>query len=226
MAKLSPKLSPKEYNFSTVKGITMKQLQEHYKLYNGYVTKINEIWSKPIDAKQYGEGNATYSEMRSLKLGETFALDGVKLHELYFENTTGGFNNPSGDIINLIKRDFNSYENFIEYLKQVGLSMRGWAILSIEPLDNKLHIFGSDAHDVGAVWNAFPLLIMDVYEHAYFLDFGTDRKKYIDVFINNINWKVVNNRLRQYSMIRTVMESIRSKDKLSLVPIWSLPEDI
>ena len=76
--------------------------------------------------------------------------------------------------------------------------MRGWVVLSIDLLDNKLHIIGSDLHDTGAVWLSYPILIMDVYEHAYFMDFGTDKKKYISTFIENINWDILNERLQKY----------------------------
>lgn len=193
-----PEIKKQVYDFSKVKGISQNQLQQHYKLYEGYINKLNEIWNMPVDADNYGQGNSTYSPMRSLKLGETYALDGVKLHQLYFENMVGGNNKPFGPILNLIIRDFKSYENFLKYLKNVGLSMRGWAVLAIDPLDNKLHIIGSDAHDVGAIWLSCPVLVMDVYEHAYMIDFGIDRSKYIDRFIENINWAVVNNRLARY----------------------------
>lgn len=219
------KLTPKEYDFSSVQGITQKQLQQHYKLYEGYVSKINEIWNIPNDAKEFKDSNATYSKMRSLKLGETFALNGVKLHQLYFQNMTGGFNNPTGEIINLIKREFNSYDNFLQYFKNVGLSVRGWVILVIDPLDNKLHVFGSDAHDVGAVWDSYPLLIMDVYEHAYFMDFGIDRGKYIDTFVKNINWRIVNGRLQKYNMIKSALASVRHIENPSIYPMWTIKVD-
>lgn len=219
------KLTPKEYDFSSVQGISLKQLQQHYKLYEGYVSKINEIWNIPNDAKEFKDSNATYSKMRSLKLGETFALDGVKLHQLYFQNMTGGFNNPTGEIIKLIKRDFNSCENFLQYFKNVGLAVRGWAILAIDPLDNRLHVFGADAHDVGAVWDAYPLLVMDVYEHAYFMDFGTDRSKYIDTFIKNINWRIVNGRLQKYNMIKSAADSMRHLQNPSIYPMWIIKDD-
>lgn len=219
------KLTPKEYDFSSVQGITLKQLQQHYKLYEGYVSKINEIWNIPNDAKEFKDSNTTYSKMRSLKLGETFALNGVKLHQLYFQNMTGGFNNPTGEIIKLIKRDFNSCENFLQYFKNVGLAVRGWAILAIDPLDNRLHVFGSDAHDVGAVWDSYPLLVMDVYEHAYFMDFGTDRSKYIDTFIKNINWRIVNGRLQKYDMIKSAVDSVRHVENPSIYPMWTIKDD-
>jgi len=88
---------------------------------------------------------------------------------------TGGSNRPYGPILDAIKKQFSSYDDFISYLTNVGLSMRGWVTLSIDSIDNKLHIIGSDLHDTGAVWLSYPILTMDVYEHAYFMDFGTDR---------------------------------------------------
>jgi len=191
-------IKPKIFNFKSVKGISTKQLDEHYKLYTGYVTKLNEIWNTPYKPINYADSNATYSKMRSLKLGETYSLNGVKLHNLYFENMTEGSNIPYGPILNAIIKQFSSYDNFISYLTNVGLSMRGWAILTLDLLDNSLHIIGSDAHDNGAIWLSCPILIMDVYEHAYFMDFGTDRKKYISTFIENINWSVLNARYQKY----------------------------
>lgn len=191
-------IKPKVYNLKSIEGISMKQLDEHYKLYVGYVSKLNEIWNTPYIPSEYTGSNPTYSKMRSLKLGETYALDSVKLHQLYFQNMTGGNNAPNGPILNAIIDQFSSFENFISYFTNVGLSMRGWTILSIDPIDNKLHIIGSDLHDTGAVWASCPILVMDVYEHAYFMDFGTDRGKYISTFIKNINWEVINNRFTNY----------------------------
>ncbi|MBZ9609486.1 superoxide dismutase [Clostridium estertheticum] len=204
-------LKPYIFDFKSVNGFSKKQLDEHYKLYSGYVSKLNEIWNIPYIPGNYTDSNATYSKMRSLKLGETYALNGVKLHNLYFENMTGGSNTPYGPIFNAIINQFSTYDNFISYLTNVGLSMRGWVVLSIDSLDSKLHIIGSDSHDTGAVWQSFPILVMDVYEHAYFMDFGTDKKKYISTFIENINWSILNDRFEKYvfSMRSTNMNQHR-----------------
>lgn len=191
-------IKPKTFDFKSVNGISSKQLDEHYKLYVGYVNKLNEIWNTPYVPSEYTGSNSTYSKMRSLKLGETYSLDGVKLHQLYFQNMTGGNNTPNGLLLKAIIDQFSSYDNFISYLTNVGLSMRGWAILSIDSIDNRFHIIGSDLHDTGAVWLSYPILVMDVYEHAYFMDFGTDKEKYISTFIKNINWKVLNDRFTSY----------------------------
>lgn len=187
-------IKPKTYDLKSINGISMRQLDEHYKLYVGYVNKLNEIWNTPYIPSNFTGSNTTYSKMRSLKLGETYALDGVKLHQLYFENMTGGNSTPYGPVLDAIIDEFSSFENFISYLTDVGLSMRGWAVLTIDSMDNKLHIIGSDLHDTGAVWLSHPILVMDLYEHAYFMDFGTDKAKYISTFIKNINWKVLNDR--------------------------------
>lgn len=190
---------PKKFNFNDIEGISLSQLKQHYELYEGYVNKLNEIWDILDERKEIKDANSTYSKMRSLQLGQSYALNGVKLHELYFENLGGNKNKPFGKVLDTIEHEFGSYDFFSERFKNVGSSVRGWVVLAIDSKDNKLHIFGSDAHDVGSIWIAHPILVMDVYEHAYMIDFGIDRKKYMDIFMKNINWNVVNNRLRYYS---------------------------
>lgn len=199
-------LKPEIFNFKSVNGISSKQLDEHYKLYVGYINNLNRIWNTQYNSKDFTNSNPTYSKMRSLKLGETYALNGVKLHNLYFKNMTNNNNIPYGAVLNAIINQFSSYDNFISYFIDVGLSMRGWVILSIDSIDNKLHIIGSDLHDTGSVWLSHPILVLDVYEHAYFMDFGTDREKYIKTFIQNINWNILNIRFENY------MYSIRMRN--------------
>ncbi|GAA0125095.1 superoxide dismutase [Clostridium senegalense] len=204
-------MKPETFNLNSVEGISIRQLEEHYKLYVGYVNKLNEIWSVPYMSNDFTGSNPTYSKMRSLKLGETYALNGVKLHELYFENMTNGNNNPNGVLLDAIENQFSSYENFISYFTNVGLAVRGWVVLCIDPIDNRLHIIGSDLHDQGAVWLSYPILVMDVYEHAYFMDFGTDKAKYMDTFIKNVNWDVLNERLQRYVASMKIMEMKENK---------------
>ncbi|WP_061995177.1 superoxide dismutase [Clostridium sp. ATCC 25772] len=204
-------MKPETFNLNSVEGISIRQLEEHYKLYVGYVNKLNEIWSVPYMSNDFTGSNPTYSKMRSLKLGETYALNGVKLHELYFENITNGNNNPNGVLLDAIENQFSSYENFISYFTNVGLAVRGWVVLCIDPIDNRLHIIGSDLHDQGAVWLSYPILVMDVYEHAYFMDFGTDKAKYMDTFIKNVNWDVLNERLQRYVASMKIMEMKENK---------------
>lgn len=117
-------IKPEIFDLKSVRGISKRQLDDHYKLYVGYVNKLNEIWNTTYIPSNYTDSNTTYSKMRSLKLGETYALDGVKLHELYFQNMTGGNSTPYGAVLNAIVEQFSSYDNFLSYLTNVGLSMR------------------------------------------------------------------------------------------------------
>ncbi len=206
--EINKSIAPKKFDFRTVKDISLNQLDQHYQLYKNYVNQFNEINSKSRSASDYPNSNTTFSPMRSLKKGETYALDGVKLHELYFENITNSSCCASGEILAFINRDFLNYNNFIDYIKSAALAMRGWVVVTIDPLTDSIQIIGQDSHDDGAIWLSYPLLVLDVYEHAYMIDFGIDRKAYINAFIKNINWDVVNNRLKQYLRMK-VAEAYR-----------------
>jgi Fe-Mn family superoxide dismutase len=177
-----------------LKKISDRQLQEHRDtLYKGYVNKINEIDDKL--SKVEAAGNGTYSDYRELKIEEIFATNGVSLHEGYFENLGGSGGQPTGKIAELIKRDFGSFDNFVKDLKAAGTSARGWVVTAYNFLDGRLHNYVCERHDIGGVWWAWPLLIMDVYEHAYFIDYGVKRADYLQAFADNIDWAAVNRRI-------------------------------
>ncbi|SHE63634.1 superoxide dismutase, Fe-Mn family [Caldanaerobius fijiensis DSM 17918] len=187
------KLVAKKYNL-VLKGISEKTLKEHYKLYEGYINKTNEIWDKLLTADRT-KANATYSEYRELKLEESYSLDGVKLHELYFENLGGPGGMPDGLISQMIAASFGSFEAWKEDFIACGISSRGWTVLCFDPIDLKLHNYLQDLHNHGIIARTAPLLVMDTYEHAYFIDYGTDKKGYIKAFMDNIKWSEVNKRV-------------------------------
>jgi|SRR3989344_5423629 len=177
-------------------GISKRMIDEHWKLYQGYVKKSNEIQEK-IRIADKSEANASYSYIGELKRQETFAVNGMKLHEVYFGHL-GGSGTPGGELVKMIEKDFGSLDKWKEDMIATGLSARGWAILCFDYRDNKLHNYGSDAHNVGAVWGAIPLIVLDVYEHAYFLDYGVARKDYINSFFKNLDWDYANKILHHY----------------------------
>lgn len=187
------KLVAKKYNL-VLKGISEKTLKEHYKLYEGYVNKTNEIWDKLLTADRT-KANATYSEYRELKLEESYSLDGVKLHELYFENLGGPGGMPDGLISQMIVASFGSFEAWKEDFIACGISSRGWTVLCFDPINLKLHNYLQDLHNHGIIARTAPLLVMDTYEHAYFIDYGTDKNGYIKAFMDNIKWCEVNKRV-------------------------------
>lgn len=181
-----------------LEGLSEKQLKEHHDvLYAGYVKKIGEIEEK-LKAVDLSAANAIYSELGELKREETFALNGVKLHEGYFDNMKSNGSECVGRIRELVERDFMSYEAWEKEFRAVGLAGRGWVVLGYDFDDQRLRNVLCDAHNHGGVWNMAALFIMDIYEHAYFIDYGTGRKAYIDAFFKNINWEYVNGLLKKY----------------------------
>ena len=173
-----------------LKGISEKTMTEHYKLYEGYVKKTNEIMEK-LESVDKTSANQTYSDIRSLKVDLSFALGGVKNHETYFEHLGGEGGKPSGKLLERIEKDFGSFDAWRDDLKATGMAGRGWAWLVYDFDLKKLVNFIGDAQNTYPIWNAAVLVALDVYEHAYYLDFQTKRADYIDVFFNNLDWKVV-----------------------------------
>jgi len=176
--------------------ISDKTLEIHHdKLYLGYAKKKDEIQEKlsSLSAEGLSASNQTYSELRGLKDGETFAVNGTYLHEWYFENM-GGNGSITGEIAEAISKEYGGLEKFQQIFSACGMAARGWVVLAWDVHDKALRVYTGDAHNHGGVWGAIPLLVLDVYEHAYFIDFGSDRKSYINEFFTHINWEEVNKR--------------------------------
>jgi Fe-Mn family superoxide dismutase len=172
-------------------GISRMTIESHHKLYEGYVAKRNEILGKLADV-DLSTANGTYSELRELKVELTFAVGGIKNHELYFEHLGGTGGDPTGAIGHLITRDFGSVEAWRADLRATGIAARGWAWTAYDWDEGRLFNYIGDAQNTFPVWNATPLVALDVYEHSYFLDYRTDRGSYIDAFFDNLDWGVVN----------------------------------
>lgn len=179
--------TPKSLPYDELQGISKRALEIHYeKLYKGYVNKRNEIEER-LATVDRSKAQATWSEFRELKLEETFAANGQILHEAYFAGLTGD-GKPQGAIIEKLKADFGSYEKWEEDFKACGLAARGWVVMAYDVSDGAIHNFLCDAHNHGGVWGAAPLLILDVYEHAYFIDYGSDRKSYLQAYMKLVDW--------------------------------------
>ena len=179
-----------------IPGLSDNQLKQHIGLYEGYVKKTNEINDKlyNLTVSDFSGANASYSTIRELLVERSFVHNGVILHELYFSNL-GSNSTPSDGLKTLVNRDYGSWDNFMAQIIAAAKAMRGWVIIGFDMLDGKIHTYGLDTHSQGSPVMLYPLLVIDVYEHAYMIDFGTARAKYLDVLMANINWGAVNNRL-------------------------------
>jgi Fe-Mn family superoxide dismutase len=172
-------------------GISRTSIEAHYRLYQGYVAKRNEILGR-LAAVDLGTANQVYSDLRALKVDLTFAIGGIKNHELYFEHLGGAGGDPDGPVGELIARDFGSADAWRSDLKATAMAARGWAWTAYDWDEQRLFNYLGDAQNTFPVWNATPLVALDVYEHAYFLDYQTDRASYLDAFLANLDWGVVN----------------------------------
>ena len=180
-------------------GISRESVEAHYKLYQGYVNKRNELLKKLAEV-DLSTANQVYSDLRALKVDYTFAVGGVKNHEIYFEHLGGNGGDPTGAIGYLIKRDFGSAAAWKADLKATGIAGRGWAWTAYDWDEGRLFNYIGDAQNTFPVWNATPLVALDVYEHAYFSDYLTDRGAYIEAFFRNLDWDVVNDWVAKYQI--------------------------
>ena len=139
-------------------GITRLSVLAHYKLYEGYVAKRNAMLGMLAEAG---------GDLRALKVDLSFAIGGIKNHELYFEHLGGEGGNPAGPIRRLIERDFGSADAWRADLTASGMAGRGWAWTAYDWDEGRLFNYVGDAQNSFPIWNALPLVALDVYEHAY-----------------------------------------------------------
>lgn len=188
-------LEVKPLKYKSLDGISEKQLAEHHDvLYAGYVKKYNQI-IEALNGVDYSEANASFSEVRELMVEKGFTLNGVKLHEAYFDNLTDAPTPIDGTIKSLIEKSWGSYDDWAGQFAALGVASRGWVVLAYDYTIGRLDNYLLDAHNQGGIADTELVLVMDVYEHAYFLDYGTARKDYITKFMAAIDWSVVNQRV-------------------------------
>jgi superoxide dismutase, Fe-Mn family len=177
-------------------GLSDSQVKQHVGLYQGYVKKANEIHTALHAAQpDVAKVNATYDPFRELLVESSFAINGVILHELYFDNLGSAHPTPSAFVQAVLAKYFGSWDGFVNQLKASAKAMRGWAMVGFNLRDNGLHLYGMDTHNQWVPMHVMPILVLDVYEHAYMIDFGTNRMNYIDTMLAHINWAVVEARL-------------------------------
>ena len=180
-------------------GISRAAVEAHYRLYQGYVAKRNEILGLLGDV-DLDRANQVSSDIRALKVDLTFAVGGIKNHEVYFAHLGGAGGDPDGSFRALVERDFGSVEDWRADLRATAMAARGWAWTAYDRDEGRLFNYIGDAQNTFPVWNATPLVALDVYEHAYFLDYQTDRSSYVDAFFENLDWDVVNGWIATYSI--------------------------
>ena len=183
-------------------GISKQTMEDHYKLYEGYVKKTNEC-RKILTEFDYGEieGNQVYSPLRSVAVDYTFALLGFKNHDLYFGHLGGDGGEPTGDFADQLGSEFpGGLDAWNDAVRKAASAARGWVMVGYDLNDGSLFNYIMDTQNLWAVYNMVPVLAIDVYEHAYARDFGATpdgRKQYVEAFFRNLDWDHVNRQLAQ-----------------------------
>jgi Fe-Mn family superoxide dismutase len=187
---------PKNYDYLKGKltGLSDSQLEQHFTLYKGYVAKLNEIETKltEIDGTK---ANYSFNEFSELKRREAVAFNGSFLHELYFENL-----GPDKSIAPELQRALDAQGGSVKILNDLSaaaLCGPGWALLTRNRRDGRLHTYFIAEHHIGLPLEQDILIVLDSWEHAFMIDFGIKRPDYIKVFIENIKWGEVFGRFAQ-----------------------------
>ncbi|MEW5806780.1 MAG: Fe-Mn family superoxide dismutase [Acidobacteriota bacterium] len=189
----------KDYSYLIgMEGFSEALLKNHFTLYQGYVTNTNKLIETLAGMLKDGKiGTPEYAELKR-RLGWEF--NGMRLHELYFDNLGGRVPlDKNGPLAGKLAENFGSHEAWERDFKATG-AMRGigWAILYQDNVGRKLMNFWINEHDVSHPAGCIPILIMDVFEHAFMIDYGLKRADYIEVFFRNIEWQNVSNRLGSF----------------------------
>ena len=179
-----------------MQGFSDTLLKIHFTLYQGYVTNTNKLMETL--GQMLKEGKTATPEFAELKRRFGWEFNGMRLHEYYFENLgeKGGLDKNS-KLSKKVTEDFGSYDNWEKEFKGVG-AMRGigWSVLYQDSPTGKLINFWINEHDVGHPAGCNPILILDVFEHAFMIDYGLKRADYIEAFFKNIDWKAAEGRLK------------------------------
>lgn len=185
--------TPKTFNIPELSGISAKNIEEHLKLYKGYVTSANLIFNKLSELKSDPEKNGYI--MAELQRRFSFEFDGMRNHEYYFHSFEGGAKDlPEGsELKSQIEKDWGSFENFMGHFKFVAMTRGvGWAILYFDKITNKLLISWVEEQHLGHLTGLSPVLTLDMWEHSYVYDYPTsEKKKYVEAFFANLNWEVI-----------------------------------
>jgi superoxide dismutase, Fe-Mn family len=188
--------SEQTFSLETVTGLSLKQLEVHLKLYAGYVKNVNAIMTKITEYKKDSETHAIALSELMRRFG--FEWNGMRLHELYFESLGSNGEITEGSLADALTTQWGSLDAWKAEFQAMGI-MRGigWVLLVHDPKTNALHNVWVSDHELGHLGGLPILIAMDVWEHAFMIDYlPAERKTYIETFMKNLRWDVIENRFK------------------------------
>ncbi len=187
----------KTFSIPEIPGISSKQIEEHLKLYQGYVKHVNLIYAECAELGVDAEKNAHITQELRRRLG--FEFNGMRLHEYYFGDLEGGAKPlPEGVLRDAMMKEFQSPENFASLFKKVISRGSGWAILNYDPVGKRFHFNWVTNHDEGQMATLPVVVALDLWEHAYMVDYVPgDKMKYVDAYLAALNWETISKRFEK-----------------------------
>lgn len=187
------KFEEKKFNIGELKGISAKNIQEHLKLYSGYVNHSNLVLEKINELSENAEANMGLISGLQRRFG--FEYNGMRNHEVYFDSLSGKANILAEDskLREEIVKEWGSFEKWLLLFKAIATTRGiGWAILYFDKKENKLLNAWIDEQHLGQLQDCTLILALDMWEHAYLFDYlPSDKKKYIEAFFENLNWSII-----------------------------------
>jgi superoxide dismutase, Fe-Mn family len=187
----------KALKYEELKGFLSKdQLTPHHQAHYGGALKSLLQIEQEMEGADRAKASANYAPIRELKKEEVHAMNSVILHELYFDGMAGSADDPKEAAQDALKKRFGSIDKWVEDFKAAAVSARGWAILALHPVSGKLYNFVSDVHDVGIPVLGIPLVVIDCYEHAFYVDYKNKKGDYVAAYPKFIDWAEVDRRIK------------------------------
>lgn len=195
-------------------GFSEELLENHFTLYRGYVANVNKVLDTL--SRYTTKKDVSLPEFAEVKRRLGWEWNGMRLHELYFGNLGGRGVGPLGAALDrALNQQYGSYEAWKQsFIATASLRGVGWAVLYHDPADGRLLNLWVDEHDVGHAAGCAPLLVMDVFEHAFTIDYGLNRREYIDAFFRNVLWEEVVPRYRRSATVYVPDEQNEARAKL------------
>jgi Fe-Mn family superoxide dismutase len=189
------KFEEKKFNIGELKGISAKNIEEHLKLYAGYVTHSNSVLAKIEELSKDAETNMPILSGLQKRFG--FEYNGMRNHEIYFDSLSGNASalKTDSELQKAITEEWGSYDAWLSLFKAIATTRGvGWAILYFDKKEKRLLNAWIDEQHLGQLQDCTPLLALDMWEHAFVFDFQpSGKKQYIEAFFENLNWQVVEN---------------------------------
>ena len=187
------KFEEKKFNIGPLKGISAKNIEEHLKLYTGYVKHSNLILEKINELAMDAEKNAYALGEVQRRFG--FEYNGMRNHEVYFESLSGGASTleDDSDLKKVIIEEWGSFDFWLNRFKSIALTRGiGWAMLYYDRKEKKLLSTWVDEQHLGQLQDCTLVLGLDMWEHAFVYDYPTsEKKKYVEAFFENLNWRAI-----------------------------------